>query len=230
MPALTHISFDLDETLFDFARTLNDALQAVTTYLQQTAGIHISPLVQQTRRTALFKSQDSKDLPLLELRRLSLTSLLKKHPDQTQLVTGAMEIFEKVRFTQIYLFPDAEAVLRRLSKSYTLTAVTNGNTDPETTVLRGLFKTVVSAETCGVSKPDPRIFDLMRARTGNPDPSSVLHVGDSLHSDVEGANEAGLTSVWYNPTQAPNTTDIAPTYELAALRDLPALAQHHGAL
>ena len=49
----------------------------------------------------------------------------------------------------------------------------------------------------------------------------MLHVGDSLRSDVAGATDAGVHSVWLNREGAANDTEIRPDYEVAALTEIP---------
>jgi 2-haloacid dehalogenase/putative hydrolase of the HAD superfamily len=53
----------------------------------------------------------------------------------------------------------------------------------------------VTSESERCYKPEARIFEkalsLMNVR-----PERVLHVGDSLHSDVGGAGKLGITTVW----------------------------------
>ncbi len=45
-----------------------------------------------------------------------------------------------------------------------------------------------------IGKPDPAVFALCLDRLGNPDPSRVLMIGDSLHTDIAGARAADLPS------------------------------------
>jgi len=84
----------------------------------------------------------------------------------------------------------------------------------------------VTSEEAGAYKPAPAIFELALARTGWRR-DRVLHVGDSLHSDVGGARAAGLRSVWVN--RAHRIHDIgtdAPDYEVGDLLELlPLLAR-----
>ena len=50
-----------------------------------------------------------------------------------------------------------------------------------------------------------------------------MHVGDSLESDVAGANAVGAVSVWLNREYRENTSSILPDLEihtLTALREL----------
>ena len=48
----------------------------------------------------------------------------------------------------------------------------------------------------------------------------MLHVGDSLESDVAGAKNVGVPSVWLNRESVPNDTDIQPDYEVVSLTEI----------
>jgi len=45
-------------------------------------------------------------------------------------------------------------------------------------------------------------------------------IGDSLQNDVQGAINAGMQSVWFNPDSVGNTTGIQPDYEINDLLEL----------
>jgi len=59
---------------------------------------------------------------------------------------------------------------------------------------------VVTSESARSYKPKPGIFKHALDLTGW-NAKRVLHVGDSLHSDVEGAHRAGLRAAWINRTE-----------------------------
>ena len=59
---------------------------------------------------------------------------------------------------------------------------------------------IVTSEDAKSYKPDRVIFETALARTGWA-PDRVVHVGDSLHSDVTGAQRAGLRAVWVKRTE-----------------------------
>lgn len=82
---------------------------------------------------------------------------------------------------------------------------------------------VMTSEDARSYKPDPRIFEQALRQTGWRR-ERVLHVGDSLHSDVGGALLAGLKSGWVN--RAHRIHDIGthtPDFEFADLDGLAAL-------
>jgi putative hydrolase of the HAD superfamily len=62
---------------------------------------------------------------------------------------------------------------------------------------RPLFDAIVISEEAGVSKPDPRIFEIALDRLGQP-PQTAVMVGDAWGTDIEGAIAAGIRPVWFN--------------------------------
>jgi putative hydrolase of the HAD superfamily len=68
----------------------------------------------------------------------------------------------------------------------------------------------------GVAKPDPVVFAATVDALGLP-PERVLHVGDSVHYDVDGARACGIQSIHFDPYRLCRSTDHA---HLTALVDL----------
>ncbi len=119
------------------------------------------------------------------------------------------------------VFPEVPAVLRRLrAAGYRLAIVSNWQ--------RGLahfcielgiapwFAHVLSSAEVGFAKPDPEIF-LMACRRLQADPGRVLHVGDTLVDDVEGATGAGM------PVALVCRGGARPAIEVPVLGDLSSL-------
>lgn len=103
--------------------------------------------------------------------------------------------------------------------------VTNGASDTQRNKIEALgiaelFNAFsISGET-GIAKPDKRAFTVVLTALGVSG-KSVWHVGDSLASDVAGANAAGLTSVWLNRNgTARNRSDARPDLEIASFSEL----------
>ena len=90
--------------------------------------------------------------------------------------------------------------------------------------LHGAFDSLLSSETAGACKPDPRIFAeaLRRAGCAAPD---ALFVGDTLAQDIAGANRAGMRSVllWYRDDTLPPAGDPAPHHVIRQIPELLAL-------
>ena len=78
---------------------------------------------------------------------------------------------------------------------------------------------VITSEDAKSYKPREEIF-LMALDKMNLSPSEVLHVGDSLSSDIVGANSCGIDSFWLNRKGRSIPSDISPTYSGNSLFDI----------
>lgn len=58
--------------------------------------------------------------------------------------------------------------------------------------------TIVDSGALGIAKPDPAIFTPALEALGT-EPARTLHVGDSVHYDVRGAQAAGMPAVHFDP-------------------------------
>ena len=67
------------------------------------------------------------------------------------------------------------------------------------------------SEDMGVTKPDAAFFDMCLERIGEPG-SSCIMIGDSLSSDMLGAKNASLDSVWFMPSG--NIEEAMAEYEI----------------
>jgi len=59
----------------------------------------------------------------------------------------------------------------------------------------GLFEALAFSDEVGYVKPDPRLFMAALEELG-VEPGKAVHVGDSVKSDVLGARNAGMKTVW----------------------------------
>jgi HAD superfamily hydrolase (TIGR01509 family) len=91
------------------------------------------------------------------------------------------------------------------------------------------LKAIVVSQRIGTIKPQPAIFEAARSALGNPDPGSILHVGDDWAADIVGASAMGWHTAWLMtrpagsplPESEPDGT-VDPDLELAALDELEA--------
>ena len=78
-------------------------------------------------------------------------------------------------------------------------ATVNAKGRIESTGLDQFIDGLFVSEDMGVSKPAPEYFDIVLREIAAPKDSCIV-IGDSLSSDMLGAKNAGLTSVWFMPT------------------------------
>ena len=95
-------------------------------------------------------------------------------------------------------FPDSAAALARLKTRFGLGVITNCDDDLFGASNRRLgveFDWVVTAQSVGSYKPDPRNFTVAFERLGIPR-ERILHVAQSLFHDHAPAKRLGLSTVW----------------------------------
>ena len=76
------------------------------------------------------------------------------------------------------------------------------------------------SERMDAEKPSRKIFDAALRTLGVENKEHVLMVGDSLSSDIQGGENAGLDTCWFNPSRAENPGRVNPTYEITRLEEL----------
>lgn len=70
----------------------------------------------------------------------------------------------------------------------------------------------------GYDKPDRRFYDFA-LNDAQLSADEVLMVGDSMTTDIIGAQQVGIDTCWFNPTHRP-IEDTQPTYEIQSLSQL----------
>lgn len=99
------------------------------------------------------------------------------------------------------LFPDVSDLLAAAEdERLPVALLTNSAQAPTRVKLEALdlverFDVVVTTDTLGFGKPDPRVY-LEACRLLGAEPGRVLCIGDSIEWDVLGAEAAGLRAVW----------------------------------
>jgi 2-haloalkanoic acid dehalogenase type II len=78
---------------------------------------------------------------------------------------------------------------------------------------------VITSEHVKAYKPHPNLYKYALDVCGFS-PEEVLHVGDSLTSDILGANQVGINSVWLNRRNKPVTGNDKPDYIIQNLNEI----------
>ncbi len=124
--------------------------------------------------------------------------------------------------TAVQFRPGAETALEHALDNGHVGLITNGGQPTQTKKLDALGisdvfdATVFTDPSAGIyPKPDTAPFERALS-TLETEPEHTVHVGDSLHADIAGANAIGMDSVWIG-TGRDRTVEHVPTYELASL-------------
>lgn len=120
------------------------------------------------------------------------------------------------------LVPYAKEVLDYLSNHYSLTVVTNGFEEIQSIKLLSgnithYFSHVITSQKAGYKKPSREIFDYALA-VNNLQCHEVIMIGDNLITDIGGARNACIDTVFYNPAAVQHQDDVK--YEIQCLSEL----------
>ncbi|MGI6061228.1 MAG: YjjG family noncanonical pyrimidine nucleotidase [Blautia sp.] len=126
---------------------------------------------------------------------------------------------------KIFFNDDSKSLLERLKGKAKQYAVTNGTyvaqkRKLENSGLDVLFDGIFISDQIGYEKPDIRFFDHIWKQTGVYEKDDVLIVGDSLTSDMQGGNNAGIRCCWYNPEDKENNTNVKFDYLIHDLNEV----------
>ncbi|MBN1514188.1 MAG: HAD family hydrolase [Phycisphaerae bacterium] len=120
----------------------------------------------------------------------------------------------------------ADAVAALAGLDLPVCCVSNADTDDitESIARHGFrFAAVVVSEAVRCYKPAPHIFRVALDALG-VSPERVLHVGDSLHSDVGGAQSVGIATTWLcRDGRIFDTGQSTPDYKIGSLNELCAI-------
>jgi YjjG family noncanonical pyrimidine nucleotidase len=200
--------FDLDETLLDFHSSECKALGIVL----ESNGLSYSDEIYRAfkeynkslwlelekgtiTRTELFTKRfryvftlcegDSSNIDPLKIN----DEFIKTMSVNGVLMDGALEFVRKVKEN----IPDARIYIASNG------ATINAKGRMASTGLDRYIEKLFISEDMSVTKPDPAFFDICFEKIGEPK-SSCIMVGDSLSSDMLGAKNASIDSVWFMPS------------------------------
>ncbi|HLV10508.1 MAG TPA: YjjG family noncanonical pyrimidine nucleotidase [Halanaerobiales bacterium] len=116
-----------------------------------------------------------------------------------------------------FLIDGSENMCKYLSQKYTLVILTNGIKEVqlsrlEKSSINQYISDIIVSEEAGVNKPNPDIFEYTLNRLNHSDKDSVIIIGDSLTSDIQGGINFGIDTCWLNLNNIDNETNIKPKY------------------
>lgn len=123
------------------------------------------------------------------------------------------------------IFDDTRSFLFDVPQHVTTCVVSNIDTDDLNAAIEhhGLvFDSVVTSESAKSYKPNAHIFDTA-LQVMNVEASEALHIGDSLSSDVAGAEAIGIKTVWLNRGRKALRPGYSPDYVVNDLAEVSVL-------
>ena len=112
--------------------------------------------------------------------------------------------------------------LRGRVKQYAVTNGTKAAQDRklEKSGLISVFDGIFISEVVGTEKPGIEFFEKVWEQIGTYKKEEILIVGDSLTSDIQGGNNAGILCCWYNPKKLSRERKLRIDYEIDDLQKI----------
>lgn len=217
-----YLLFDMDGTLLDFDAAAVNALQSA---LERCGVTYTAEKLEQfhAANEILWREHEQGEitLPELQLKRAQMLLRANSMVNPEDFVRRFLSELER----QAPLLPGAAEVCEELHWcGHHMVIVTNGEGIQhgrlEKSGLAPYFTELFISSEIGFQKPDIRFFHRVLKSLGNPAPEMCLVIGDSLTSDMQGANNAGIPCCWYNPKQKKNEVGVHGDYEIYALEEL----------
>lgn len=214
---------DADGTLFDFDRAEAESLRRMLAQF----GLPYDEIWVSTYHKindGLWKALERGEVTKTALRQLRFRNLLETF-GYTADVPAMADCYTDNLSCCSFLLPGVPEACARLSEKYRLYIVTNGIKEVQTrrfasSLLVSYIRKCYISDEIGFEKPDKRFFDYVMADIPGFSPEKALVIGDSLTSDMLGANRAGLDCCWYNPTGKNCPENIRVSFQVQTMTQL----------
>ena len=200
---IEHIFFDLDHTLWDFDKNSKLTFQQI--FEEQEIQLEITEFLEVYMPINLeywrLYREDKITKSALRYSRLKDAFDVMNCKISDTLIHTISEDYINYLPNHNHLFEGTIEILEYLKQKYELHIITNGFEEVQSLKMQksGIakyFKEVITSESVGVKKPNPKVFEfaLMRAKTT---PQNSLMIGDSYEADVMGALNSGMLAIHF---------------------------------
>lgn len=220
---IQHIFFDLDHTLWDFDK--NSALAFEMLFREEKIEIGLQEFLDaylpiNYNYWELYRNnQISKES--LRFGRLKDSFELLQYKVSAETIEVLSDKYLQFLPVFNHLLADTVEILKYLHPKYQLHIITNGFEEVQHNKLNNsnisiYFSTVTTSEEAGAKKPHPQIFE-KAIKKSNALPANSLMIGDNYEADIQGAEKAGMQSVYFDYYKK---NEILETLQIQKLNEL----------
>ncbi|MEO1050137.1 MAG: YjjG family noncanonical pyrimidine nucleotidase [Bacteroidota bacterium] len=227
MKQYKYILFDLDHTLWDYDRNANEVLfDLYDKYeLGGDGGYSADEFTKVFHKVNrhLWSLHDVGKIGREDIREGRFKRVLEQFDDRKVQLSGQLsDDYMYLCPRKTHTIPYAIEVLDYLHGKYRMYIVTNGFEDVQHIKISGAnlthyFGEVITSEKAGYKKPSKEIFDHTLALDGAK-PYEAIMIGDNLDTDILGARNADIDTVYFNPDNSAHEQDV--THEIDCLSRL----------
>jgi len=221
-----HIFFDLDRTLWDFWKNSAETLIEMVNKFSLHEIVHdSSEFIERYNyyNDRLWDYYRLGRIRKIQLRPERFRLLLKEYGITDRKLTGELSrYYLNISPAKTALIPHALELLEYLVKDYSLYILSNGFYDVQLTKMinSGIsryFRKLFTSDRIGYAKPDTRMFEYA-IKSVNARKEESLMVGDNEIVDIEGARNAHIDQVLFNPEG--KIASLPATFEINDLLEL----------
>lgn len=229
MPAFEAVFFDADDTLFDFKEAERNALRQLLHEEYHLAPEEEAAAVYHHINEGLWRQYERQEITREELVNTRFARFFQQMGMEEDGIVANRRYLDRLA-CQSCLTPGALEVCRRLASRYRLFILTNGISRVQRSRLAGspirnFISGIFISEEIGFQKPLKGYFDHVLGALSPLPPQKALMVGDSLISDIRGAQGAGIPACWFHAPGADLPPGYSPDYEITRLEELEAILQ-----
>lgn len=222
----TVVFMDADDTIFDFHVAEYQALKLACEGCKVDFNDEIAHKYS-IINDELWKSLERGELTRKQLHRFRFERLcdyIGFSADENTVTQFSMAYVDALG-QQIVQLDDSFSVLKQLIKLCRVYIVTNGLSQVqrsrfEKSGLKSCVNGIFISDEMGVSKPSKEFFDKVLEEAKIKERRSVLIVGDSLTSDMQGGRNAGIDTCLFDPKNRVNMPNPLCDYKITKLKDL----------
>ena len=216
--------FDADNTLLDFKRSANIALGETLRSIGLESNGAVMEIYHQINMECWGDLEAGRITPedLKTLRFSRFLDHLGKKGDPGEINAFYFDVLKRSTFR----VDGAMALLEAIRPMGVPMAIaTNGLAEVQRPRLTQagidhFFDEIIVSEEIGYFKPNPGFFHTTAERLRVKPTDRLLMIGDSLHSDIQGAQRAGWDTCWYNPHGDHQSLTTAPNFIISNLHQL----------
>lgn len=138
------------------------------------------------------------------------------------------EEFDEYRMKCFDFFPGVKDLICELKNKYTLIVITNGPIYSQRPKVKKVeIRSLVDHVIIGGEEPEEKPYESIFKKAcslADCKPQEAIHIGDSLSSDIAGAKNAGIKSVWISPELK---SDPLPDHTISNFVEIPAVLQQY---
>lgn len=212
------ILWDIDDTLIDFKASEKVALKECF----KEYGVELSD-----EDITVYSTINHTYWKKLELGLVEKTSMLEQRFHDFIEHLGASGIdgalinkkFQHAIGDHVVMYEGALEICKKLKGMKPQYAITNGTIIAQEKKLKNtgldkIFDGVFISDKIGYQKPDIRFFEHVFANIPGFNPEEAIIIGDSLSSDMKGANNVGIDCCWFNAREVKLEDGININFEV----------------